>query len=94
MRTNYSTGPYVVVSMDLEGWLHRGRRYEFWRFSCDRLDRDGPRWPRATSWLNEYLAIGRRILGFMNDDEIFVEGFHEEAAKRLRPKAEQMDLFK
>jgi len=98
VRTSYNSGPYVVVSTHRR-WRrdadNRGkvRLYEHWSIVCDRPVRDGPKWPQPTAWLNEYCAIGRRILSTYSDDEVFVVGFSEDAAKVLAPKPKQLELF-
>lgn len=97
VRTSYGSGPYVVVAIDVfDDRPPEGGWYPHYQLTVQPI-RDGV-WDRrssATGWLTEVVPYGRRLLHLFEDnaDEVFVIGFHAEAARLMAPRPVQLDLF-
>lgn len=101
VRTNYGTGPYVVVEIErCEYRPPEGGWYPHYQLTLQPISSDGEIvWAsRACSWIGEIVPCGRRLLALFaaNDDEVIVTGFRADAAHRLRAAPSeplQLDLF-
>ena len=101
VRTNYGTGPYIVAEIYQDDYRPRdGGWYPYWGFVVQRVAPDGAIvWgERGRGWLNEIVPFGRRLLSLFenDDDEVFVLGFDQRAARCVAPKPAapvQLDLF-
>lgn len=97
VRTNYGTGPYVVIEIAaFDDRPPEGGWYPCYWLTVQPI-RDGV-WDRrssATGWLTEVVPYGRRLLHLFenNTDEVFVIGFHAETARLMAPRPVQLDLF-
>lgn len=83
VRTNYNTGPDVVVSLNGPFFYEprEGGRYEHWSLNLAtpaEVERAAAkkRKPKADAWINECVAVDGRILKLFlaNTDEVLVDG--------------------